>query len=204
MDQNKIQQDIAIIKDMIAKTRKETAQSGLIFVIPGILLIIFVIAIYFLEKMNLQHLFLPILITTVIIIGIVSFIIALKFDAKERVKTYPRMIFGQLWIACGASCIITGLIFPLLKVYSWNIIVPACWPIIAIGFYLTGIVFEIPLVRWCSLFWWLGAFLMVLTPNSYHLTIVISTLVLGYILPGFILNRKYNSRSKTNEARSNS
>jgi len=37
MKQDQIKREIAIIKDMIEKTRKETAESGLLFIIPGIL-----------------------------------------------------------------------------------------------------------------------------------------------------------------------
>jgi len=200
MNANQIQQDITIIKDMIAKTRRATAQSGLIFVIPGILLIVMVTAIKIFEYMRLSQLVIPTLIISITVVGIVSFIIGITVTGKQKVVTYANHIFGQIWIACGICCIITGFLFPIFKMYNWNLIALVCWPVIGIGFYLTGVIFEIKFVKWAGIVWWFAALVMAFIPGQFRFIVVILTIFFAYILPGLILNRKYKMWSQKNEA----
>ena len=55
MNQAQVQQDISIIKEMIEKTRRETAESGFLFIIPGILCVLTVIIMSILERLNLRY-----------------------------------------------------------------------------------------------------------------------------------------------------
>jgi hypothetical protein len=200
MTQNQIQQEITIIKQMIAKTRRATAQSGLIFIIPGIILILMVTAIHIFEYLQLYHLVIPTVIISVTIVALVSFIIGLTVTGKQKVETYVNHLFGQIWIACGIGCIITGFLFPIFKMYNWNLIALVCWPAIGIGFYLTGVIFEIQFVKWAGIIWWIGALIMAFIPGQLRFIVVILTILIAYILPGLILNRKYKIWSQKNEA----
>jgi hypothetical protein len=200
MKQNQIQQEITIIKDMIEKTRRETAESGLLFIIPGILCILTIFLMALLEMYQLNHLFLPALLTAMAVIVITSAVIGIKEGKKERIETYAKSIFAHVWIACGICCLITGLIFPISKIYPWHFVSIIPLLFIGIAFYITGVIYKIRIIQWSALLWWFGASLLAFVEGSYRPFILIIIFLFGYILPGIILNKQYKSRSITHEA----
>lgn len=200
MNHNQVQQEISIIKEMIEKTRRETAESGHFFIIVGILSIISTIVIGFLEINRLNHFVLPTLIIFVVIMVIAGFIIGYKDEKKEKVKTYAKTIFGNLWLACGIPGLMVLFLFPLLKVYPWQLVPVLASLIMGIGLFTTGAIYDLRFIQWCSVAWWVGAFMMAILEGHRFpkLSIMITCLIIGFILPGYILNKKYKNRSKEN------
>jgi hypothetical protein len=200
MNQNQIQQEIVIIKDMIEKTRRETAESGLLFIIPGILCILTIFMITVLEMYQMNNLVLPALLTAMAVIAVVSAAIGIKEGKKERIETYAKSIFAHVWIACGICCLITGFIFPISNIYPWHFVSIIPLLFIGIGFYITGVVYKIRLIQWSALLWWVGASFLAFVEGSYRPFILITIFLFGYILPGIILNKQYKNRRIVHEA----
>ena len=200
MNQGQVQQDISIIKEMIEKTRCETAESGYLFIIPGILCILTVIIMSLLNKSNLNHLSLPIFFSLLLLIVASSVFIGVKEGKKERVQTYTKRLFAHIWIACGLVCFITGFVLPFMNVYSWFFLSVIPFFVLGIGIYMTGVIYEIKSIQWCGLVWWIGAFLLAFVKSPWRIFIIITTFTLGYILPGLILSKQYKNRSRANES----
>jgi hypothetical protein len=196
MTQNQLQQEISIIKDMIEKTRRDTAESGLLFIIPGIICILMVILMSSLHWFNASHLTKPVMFISMAIIALSSAYIGYRESKKARVETYVKKIFGALWMAIGASCAIFVLYFPLMGVYSWDMVGIIAFIVIGIGFFVTGALYELPLIQWCCLFWWIGASILPFAEGFTSMFLIIAIFLFGYILPGIILNRKYKTRSR--------
>jgi hypothetical protein len=200
MTQNQFQQEITIIKEMIEKTRKDTAESGLLFIIPGILCILMVLLMSALQWFNANHLMKPVMFASMAVISLSSAYIGYRESKKAKVATYVKKVFGYVWIAVAVSCLLFVLYFPLIGVYSWDILGILAFSVLGIGFFVTGGLYELPLIQWCSLFWWIGAAILPLAKGFTSMFIIIAVFLLGYILPGFIMNRQYKARSISNES----
>ena len=204
MDNNQIQQEISIIKEMIDKTRKETAESGLFFISIGFVAILGTITIGILEHFNLNHLVLPVMIIMLIINAILGYITVSRSERKGKVKSYHKTILYNVLFSFTVPAILIVFIFPLLKVYPWSLTPVLVSVLMGIMIYVTGVILEARFFLWCSLAWWAGALLMALVNGTPRIFIMITILLFGWILPGLILNRKYKNRSKQNGPKTNS
>ena len=191
MNDSQLQQEIAIIKAMIERTRRETFVSGYLFIIPGILWIVGVLVLAMLEFIDTPHQLMRLsgfIAFSALIVS--SAFISIREGRKERVKSYSKQLFGQLWGACGIAILIMAVLIPLLNVSrSAGLFVPLI--IIGIGFYMTGVIYELPLVQVCGFVWWIGPCLFAFVTGPSRLILWISLILFGYVLPGILLNRQY-------------
>lgn len=200
MNNNQIQQEISIIKSMIEKTRREAAESGHFFIAIGIFSAVTTFAIGLLEFYNLNHLVLPTLIIAVIACGVIGYLTVTMKEKKEKVKSYPKAIFYNMMFACGIPALMIIFLFPLLKVYPWNLVPPLLSLIMGIVIFSAGVIFELRYIQWCSIAWWAGACIMALTQSQFRFLIMIVIIIFGWLLPGFILNKQYKNRINKNES----
>ncbi len=120
MNQNQLQQEISIIRKMIEKTRKETAESGHLFIFMGIAAALFVLIVSMLELYQLNHLVIPAMIVLTVINGIVGYLVVSGPVQAEKVKSYPKTMVLWLWVVCGFTLLMITFLFPFLKVYTFS------------------------------------------------------------------------------------
>jgi len=195
MNHDQIQQEISIIKNMIEKTKRETAESGHLFIFMGIASAVFVLVISLLELYKLFDLILPAMITLTIINGIIGFFVVAKADKREKVKAYPKTIVLTLWIVCSMTILMLTFLFPFLKVYPLRALPVLVSLILGIAVFVSGVIYEMRAIQWLSLVWWIGACLMALSQSEFRFLIMIASIVIGWIIPGIILNKQYKNRS---------
>ena len=184
---------------MIEKTRRETAESGHLFIFIGVFSFIATFVIGMLEEYQLYHLVLPILIITLLISGIIGYFTVSKEGKIEKVKTYSKTIYLNMWYACGIPGILIMFLFPLTNVYPYYLVPIFASLIMGIAIFLTGVVFEIRSIKCCGLIWWAGAcFLAYAEKGMPRVIIMMGLILIGWIMPGFILNNIYKNRSKEN------
>ena len=200
MSTTQIQQDISIIKEMIEKTRKETAESGQFFIAIGLFSIIAAVAIGMLEYFRLNHLIIPLMILMVVVNGLIGYLTVTRKEKKEKVKTYHKTLLYNILFSCAVPAIMILFIFPLLKVYSWNLVPILISLIMGIIIYASGVILESRYLRWCSAAWWAASLLMVYVRNMPRILIMIAAIFLGWVLPGWLLRKQVQNRSKENEA----
>jgi hypothetical protein len=194
MNQVQLQQEIAIIRDMIEKTRRETAESGHLFIALGIIWVFVTGLTGFLEMTAADQLIWPVLAVALVLTIIIAVMIGLHEGRRERVESYPRKIFGSMWISVALSAILVSFVFPFTGVFDTHLVPVFVSPILGIGFFLTGILYDSRGIVYCSLSWWIGAILMAYISGSARLYIMMGVLITGYIVPGIILNIKYRQK----------
>jgi len=199
MNSLQLQHEISIIRDMIAKTRRETAESGHLFITLGIVWVAVTLAIGLLEMNAVNYLIWPVLLIALVLTLVIALMIGLREGKRERVQSYPRQIFGALWIAVAIPAIFVSFVFPMTGVYEPDLVPVFVSPILGIGFFLTGIIYESKGIVYCSLSWWIGTVLMAYLGGYARLYIMIAVLIIGYIGPGLILNIQYKQKTRTNE-----
>lgn len=200
MDHNQIQQEISIIKSMIEKTRRETAESGHLFIFMGIASAFFVLIISLLEIYKLNHLVIPAMIILTVLNGFVGYLVVSKPAKQEKVTSYPKTVVLCLWVICGVTLLMVTFLFPFLKVYPFSALGTLASLILGIAVFMTGVIYEMRFIVWYSSAWWIGAILMAIINSPYRFLIMIAVILIGWVWPGFIINKKYKNGSKNNEA----
>ena len=195
MDTNQIQQDISIIKEMIEKTRKTTAESGHLLLYIGILSALATIVIGILEIYELNQFVMPVVIIITVVNAFIGYVIAAKEGKNEKVKTYPKTIFWHIWMACGLAAVLIVFLFPFLDLYPFHAVPVLTSLVMGIALFITGTIFELKYIQWSSLAWWLGACLMAISEGPYKFVIMVTIILIGWIVPGFLLNKQYKKRS---------
>ncbi|MCJ7680568.1 MAG: hypothetical protein MUP70_07585 [Candidatus Aminicenantes bacterium] len=198
MNKTDAQGEIRYIKEMIDQTRKITAGSWMFFLIWGVMVILGVAGMYALAGLGKFHL---IWINWVIFMlaGVLFTIIyARRFEHRTGAKTYSQIATGHLSIACGAGFFLVGFIFPLFKLYTWELI-PILIALIAGSYTFTlGGIFEWNLLKWCGLLWWLGSVGMVFIKEDARGLLFIPLILIGYITPALVLRSSYRKQRDKN------
>ncbi len=193
MDEMQAKEEIRLIKDMLDKTKKATAESGTLFIVWGVLialaLIVNYILVYF-KKYDWEWLN---WVVMAVIGWVYSVIYGIRRERREPVRSYVQTSARHLYFACGAGFLLVGIALPALKVYSYEAIVILIAVISGILFFIMGGIYEWPILKWFGLVWWLGAVGMSLITGIGTRTLVFTVLFIAcYLVPSFILRAKYN------------
>lgn len=198
MNHTQIQQEIAIIKAMIEKTKRETAESGLFLILIGVVGVIGTLAIGILELRQLNYLDLPILILITLVNGLLGYLLVTRAERREKVKSYAKTILYRVWSSCAIPALLIVFLFPLTKVYPFRLVPTLVSVIMGIIVFTGGVIYELRYVQWCSVIWWLGAILMAYIESQYRFLIMVGMILFGFILPGILFNQPYKNRSREN------
>ncbi len=195
MNQIETRDNIAVIKAMIDKTRRDTAESGVLFIALGIFCAILTLVIALLELFNLHQYTLPIIIFMAVGGGVIGYLVLAKEGKRATVKSYSKTLFYNVWFVCGFVALAITFLFPNLNIIAGENIPVMVAVVLGIAVYLSGIVLETVFLKLSSLVWWFGALAMIFTSGFTSAVIMILVILLGWVLPGLILNRKYRQRN---------
>jgi len=192
MDEQQAKDEIRLIKEMVKKTRKATAESGTLFIFWGFLIIAAIIGMYALAYFHKFRWIWVNWIAFAVIGWVYSAYYGIRRELSQETKTYAQSAVKHLSIACGAGFMFAAFVFPALKVYSYNAIGILVASIAGIMVFVMGGIYEWNLLKWCGLLWWLGAVGMIFVPDDYRGLCIIPLIIFGYLMPGYILRSKYN------------
>jgi len=195
MNTDQIQQEILIIKEMIDKTRKTTAESGHILIYMGIFTALATIVIGILGNYNLNQFVMPVVIIMAVVNAFIGYLIATKNGEAAKVKTYLNTIFWHIWIVCGLAAILIVFLFPFLNLYPFHAVPVLTSLVMGIAIFITGTIFELKFAQWSSLAWWIGACIMAFVEGPSKFITMVVIIIFGWIIPGILLNKQYKNRS---------
>lgn len=191
MEGEQFHEEMSIIRNMIERTRRETFQSGYLFIIPGTIFLISVLVMGILEMTGHAQVVRSYNWIPFVLIAVASLSIGLWEGNREKTKarTYTRRVFTHLWAACGLVIVLNAMVVPHMAytTVSWFLIV-------GIGFYVTGVIYELPLVQLSGVIWWIGMCSLGFIQGNIRLLIWVATIFFGFILPGIILNMQYRKQ----------
>jgi uncharacterized membrane protein len=147
----------------------------------------------------MEYLILPLMVSLIGINGIFSYCIIARERKREKVTTYAKNIYLSIWAVCGLSILIAAFLFPLTRVYSYDLVPMLTSLVLGIAVFTTGVIFDEKRVQWCGSLWWIGSIFLAYTPPGMLRMYIFSALILlGWVLPGLIMNRRYRNREKAN------
>jgi len=195
MNTTQLQQEISIIKEMIDKTRKTTAEYGHLLIFFGIFSALASIIIGILGIYDLNQYVMPAIIILAVINALIGYLSGVKSSKNEKVKTYTKTIFWHIWMVCGFAALLIVFLFPFLNLYPFQAVPVLTSLVMGIAVFITGTIFELKYVQWSSLAWWIGACIMAIAEGPITIVIMVTIIIIGWIVPGIILNKQYRNGS---------
>lgn len=200
MNQTQISEDIQLIRDMIEKTKAKTAESWKFFSIWGILIIVAIIGNYVLVLLEKYDTIWINWIVFMLAGVLVSIFYLGKREKTNGTRTYAQIGISHLSFACGMAFLLTGFVFPLLKLYTYREIPVIISVIVGILLFVIGGIYEWNLLKWSALLWWLGSVGMIFIHWNYRSLACIPLIILGYLVPGYILRTQYKKENRADES----
>ncbi len=200
MTTEEIRKELSLIRSMIEKARRETAESGQFFIWIGLFCMIAVPVMSKLETLGRGGLAIPALIVIAIVCGVIGYFTVNRRLSRAGAKSYPSTVCYSVWFACSVPIIIVTFVLPALNVYAWNLVPVFSSLFMGVGLFSSGVIFESMAIVWCSLAWWSGAVAVAFIHGTPRLLIVIAMIFIGWVLPGLVLHVRYRKRSFENES----
>ena len=195
MEANKIQEDVQYIKRMIENNQRTLVDNGLSYIINGLIVAIG-IPLTILIGYNGFEKYIPyvwLLLIAVMIFA--NFIANKKIEKKNRVKTFGSELFGAVWGACGLSIIIIFVLSFSSVGMSAGSFFMSISGILAIGYFLTGVINDLKFMKVLATLWWLTSIisgLWLLFSTIQYLNFFFSFMVLILqLIPAAIIYKKW-------------
>jgi len=187
MAASQAEQNLSMIREMIEKTRRDTTQSGHFFLAMGCITLAGTVGLHLLERSGFQKWVLPTVVLMAASNAVLGFLIGLR--ERNGLKSYTKTLFWQTWMACGVSALLVTFLFPRAGLYPVSAVPALASLLMGIGLFLSGALTELTFLKWGGAVWWVGACLMAATGGNANFWVMVAVLVLGWILPGILLNR---------------
>jgi hypothetical protein len=195
MDFESMQKDIQFIRETVENNRRVFVDNGLMFISSGIFVTIGLIMNYVLVAMELTDYILYTWVGWVVIIIITNMILGTKHQTKLGKKTFASEIFSYTWLAVGIPIMIFFIVFIITGTPAFSTFVAATASMLGIGYFITGYVTDLNLMKILGGGWWIGALFFLLWQNFSDmetLGLIFSLMVLIFeIVPGIIIYRKW-------------
>lgn len=178
-------ESLDIITQMISTAKGNIQSEYIFFLIWGWIISIASLLHYGLLKFtSYAH---PEIAWSIIVVGIIlSAWYGFKINRKAKVNTYTDKVYSQIWLAFLVSYAII-LIFMREVAYNIN-------PIILIlaggSTYLSGIVIKFKPLVYGGIVLWIFGTISFLVPGETQLLISAVALIIGYLIPGYMLKSK--------------
>lgn len=183
-------EELGIIRKMIDKTKAHTAEVSIYFIVWGWVAFIACLLTYILVYFDQERLIWLMWLILMSLGGITVFVFGIKQGKRIKVKTYTDQSYSSLWGACCVSFIIVFVGWSLGAI-SMEILVPLIAIIAGLGTFVTGGIIEWKPFCFSGIVWWISAIIMMLIHWHYHNLVMAITIVPGYLIPGYVLRKKY-------------
>ncbi len=191
MDEQQAREDIKLIRDMLERTRRASAESGALFIFWGVWLILGLAGQYtllFLQRYDWIWVNWAFFGLTG---WIVSAVYSIRRGRKARMRTYAQSATAFVSIGCSIGFLLTAFVFPLLHIYPYAAIPVNIALISGIMQFVQGGIFRWPLLWAAGILWWVGAVVMAFVPGEWRGIVLIPLMVLGYLVPGLIFRARF-------------
>jgi len=183
------EESLSIITEMISKAKKDSAgDGGFQLLLWGWVIAICNLGHYALGILGYE---IPYMIWWLVVPAvIVSFWHGFKNSKKERIKSHISQVVNQLWMVVFVGIMITLAFMPVLG-FNQN---PVILIITGIGMFVTGALIQVSIVRNGGVLLLAAAVIAFLLPVSQQFLLSGIAVILGYLVPGYYMKKKYRER----------
>ncbi len=181
---------LTLIENMILTAKREIKDNGFYYMFWGYLVFLSALTDYFLLMGNNNNHALVWAIAMPMG-GIVSIVKGLKDKKKQEVETYVDEMFKQLMIAFTISLIIVCFIMPMTQ-NNWRSFFPTLMVIYAFALYVSGGIIRFKALQFGAIAVWILGAIAFMLPYQHQLLLLAAGVLLGFVIPGHLLNLKFN------------
>lgn len=186
-------ESLDLIAKMINKAKNKFSESGTLYLVWGITILICSVAQFILGNVlgykNTHYVW---FITWAVYIYQTAFLFRKKKNLK--VKTYTDEILGYVWI-CFIICFFI-MLFILLYSRKFELIYSTILVLYAIPTFLSGAILKVKPLIFGGVSCWALACISMFIPFDYHLLLISTSVLLAWIIPGLYLRNKYLNENK--------
>ncbi len=193
MDEQQARDDIKLIRDMLDRTRRSTADSGDLFIFWGVWIILALVGNYGLVFAGLHH-WIWVNWAFFTFTGWAATIFhQVRRGRRERILTFVQESVAYLSFACGIAFALAAFALPAVGVYSYGVI-PIIISLVS-GVYLIGLggLLRARLMLAAGVAWWLGSVGLAFVPENWRGLGIVPLLIVGYLVPGLAFRAKFRS-----------
>ena len=191
MDEQQAREEIRLIRDMLERTRRATAESGALFIFWGVWMILALVGNYALVSLHRYGW----LWANWIFFGALGWAVTVFYHVRRGrarpVKTYAQTASAYLSIASGIAFLLAAFILPVLGAYSYGLIPIIVALVSGIMMFGLGGIYQWPVLAAAGVLWWAGAMIMACVPGDWRGVVLIPLMILGYIVPGFVFRARF-------------
>lgn len=181
-------QSLQIIEGMITSTRKDIADNGAFYLLWGYAVFVAALTHYYLFSINYELHFLPWPIIMPLA-GVGSFIIGARMEKKVKMKTQLDVISQYVWAACFGGIALSIGFMNKIGFENFQALIVIFY---SIGLFISGGMYRFrPLIIGGVLAFACGT-AMLLVSYEYQLLLSALSILISYIIPGHLLQRKAN------------
>ena len=199
MNEKAAAEELAFIKNIIKESRKSFALNGKPFIFWGFLIVIGLFLEFFRKLFAPEFHYMYFVWILLITAGwLYSYFDSRKCKDKSKTKSIGPKILGSIWLACGITMTIFGFIGTISGAIKGVYVSPVLSLVLAIAYFVSGVIYEYKWLRNLSIGWWTGAIFLFFYPSQYT-TLIMALMMIGLqIIPGIILLDKIK-KLKANE-----
>lgn len=196
MDEKEAQESLEVIRKMIEETKKAVAYSGEIYIVWGVITLLAILGTYVLVFFQLYQ-YISINWIGLMTLGCAySIYHGVTQKRKSKLISFSAKATGYTWFGCGVTLMILAFVAPLAGVYSGQMVPAVVAVVIGCGCFITAELYQWKLLTWTSLLWWAGGIGMMFLKTEITLLVFAFLIILGYLIPGFILRANYKKQNK--------
>lgn len=194
--QQRAQQDLALIRQLMLDSRREVVDRGKHFIIWGLVPAIGALLTYaYARGATLPH---PTLVWgALLVVGwLASFTVGWRDSRQARVSTTARRLLSGLWISAAVSLTLLGVAGMFGGALDHNALPGVLSAVIAAPVLMTMLLTGERWLGLVALGWWAGGALMLFVPGQYTLLVLAVMSFLLLAVPGMVLNAKARQRAQ--------
>lgn len=199
MDNQKVIDEIAFIKEIISESRKEKfLDNGIGYIFWGVLVTVGLLLTFFNHFFSYHYNDFWFWVPLITVGWVYNITTRIRKKKKKEVKSsgsraYIGGILGSVWISIGIAITILGFVGPISGAFSGNFISAIISAVLGVGYFISGNIYEMNSFKVFAIFWWIGSIVLFLVPGLYSILIMALMIICFQIVPGIIVFKKYKS-----------
>lgn len=188
-------ESLTLIESMINKAKNQFSEDGHLYLLWGWVVFICSLGQYIgMRFLKIESSYYIWLLTVAAFIYMVIYLARNK--KQRRVVTYTDEVLEATWIAFSIVLILSGFILgQVLGAKFYTVLNPIFLTIYGIPTFISGVVLKFrPLKTGAAICWGL-AVLSTFIPVTEHLLLIAIAMLVAWIIPGYLLKRRYNNQS---------
>ncbi|MFN8261826.1 MAG: hypothetical protein U0X41_12885 [Chitinophagales bacterium] len=184
------QESLAIIQEMINKSKKQLTDRSKYFMMWGVAVFACAIIQYFLLR-NLQP-HTQMVWLSMPVLAVIQLSLSIRDRKKEKVLSHNTAAIGSVWLALGISFFILAFLSSRISFDMFPFLIL----LYGIGTFITGRIIQFKPLIFGGLACFMLCVLITYVEGPEKLLILALSVLLSYIIPGILLKREFNQQER--------